>query len=144
VDDALHATRAALEEGILPGGGMALYQSANLYEKKSVKNEEEDKSFLAGQDLLIQSCKEPFRQILNNAGLSFHNVLSNIEKKSSEYANVGYDVRNKKFGDMFELGVIDPAKVSRCALENAVSAATMLLSADCSLIDIEQDILIDG
>lgn len=144
VDDALHATRAALEEGILPGGGMALYQSANLYERNSLKNEEEDKSFLAGKDLLVQSCKEPFRQILNNAGLSFHNVLSKIEKKSSEYANVGYDVRNKKFGDMFELGVIDPAKVSRCALENAVSAASMLLSADCSLIDIEQDILIES
>jgi chaperonin GroEL len=130
VDDALHATRAALEEGVLPGGGIALYQYASEYEK-SLNKESLDKSLIVGQDLLISACKEPFKQILNNASLSHHNILNKIEGH-----NVGYDVRNKKFGDMFDLGVIDPAKVARCALENAVSAATMLLSADCSLIDV--------
>ena len=94
---------------------------------------------LSGHDLLINACKEPFKQILNNAGVSHHSVLSDIQRESKDNPNVGYDVRNKKFGDMFELGVIDPAKVSRCALENAVSAATMLLLADCSLIEVNSD-----
>jgi len=139
VDDALHATRAALEEGVLPGGGMALFQAATIHENLINKKETQgkiDKEVLAGHDLLINACKEPFKQILNNAGLSHHNILSNIQKESRSNPNVGYDVRNKKFGDMFMLGVIDPAKVSRCALENAVSAATMLLLADCSLIEV--------
>ena len=138
VDDALHATRAALEEGVLPGGGIALYQLASLHENDIVKDEI-DKEVAAGHDLLINACKEPFKQILFNAGLSHHNILTNIQKKSESLSNAGYDVRNKQFGDMFELGVIDPAKVSRCALENAVSAATMLLSADCSLIEVKND-----
>ena len=138
VDDALHATRAALEEGVLPGGGMALYQAAAAFESK-LDHGDVDKNIAAGKDLLISACKEPFRQILSNAGLSHHNILTNIQKESKGVSNVGYDVRNKVFGDMFELGVIDPAKVSRCALENAISAATMLLSADCSLIEVKSD-----
>ena len=140
VDDALHATRAALEEGVLPGGGIALSQFASLHEKNITNLKDKnnnDKGFYAGHDLLISACKEPFKQILNNAGLSHHVILTDIEKESKKASNVGYDARNKKFGNMFELGVIDPAKVSRCALENAVSAATMLLSVDCSLIDLE-------
>ena len=138
VDDALHATRAALEEGVLPGGGIALYQLASLHES-SIVQEDIDKEAAAGHDLLINACKEPFKQILSNAGLSHHNILTNIQRRSESLSNVGYDVRNKQFGDMFELGVIDPAKVSRCALENAVSAATMLLSADCSLIEVKNE-----
>ena len=138
VDDALHATRAALEEGVLPGGGIALYQIASFYET-NIKQDEADKEVAAGHDLLINACKEPFKQILFNAGLSHHNILTNIQKSLNDSSNAGYDVRNKQFGDMFELGVIDPAKVSRCALENAVSAATMLLSADCSLIEVKND-----
>ena len=142
VDDALHATRAALEEGVLPGGGMALFRSAVAHENVMKKKETQDsldKGLLSGHDLLINACKEPFKQILNNAGVSHHSVLSDIQRESKDNPNVGYDVRNKKFGDMFELGVIDPAKVSRCALENAVSAATMLLLADCSLIEVNSD-----
>lgn len=142
VDDALHATRAALAEGVLPGGGMALFRAAMAHEHMMNKKETQDsldKGLLSGHDLLINACKEPFKQILNNAGVSHHSVLSDIQRESKDNPNVGYDVRNKKFGDMFELGVIDPAKVSRCALENAVSAATMLLLADCSLIEINSE-----
>lgn len=142
VDDALHATRAALEEGVLPGGGMALYQSVSAHEeslKLKSAQEDFDKSLLIGHDILIKACKEPFRQILKNAGLSHHEILADIQRESKHSSNVGYDVRNKKFGDMFELGVIDPSKVSRCALENAVSAATMLLIADCSLIEVNSE-----
>ena len=140
VDDALHATRAALDEGVLPGGGMALYQSVAEHEETinlSSVQKNYDKSLLIGHDILIQACKEPFKQILNNAGLSHHKIINEINEipTNNKYV-LGYDVRNKKFGDMFELGVLDPAKVSRCALENAVSAATMLLTVDCSLIDI--------
>ncbi len=138
VDDALHATRAALSEGVLPGGGMALYQFSKMYES-NMNSEDIDKEVLAGHDLLVNACKEPFRQILVNAGLSHHNILTNIHKNSESLTSAGYDVRNKQFGDMFELGVIDPAKVARCALENAVSAATMLLSADCSLIEVKTE-----
>lgn len=138
VDDALHATRAALEEGVLPGGGIALYQYARQHEKM-IDHDKNDKDVIAGHDLVISACKEPFRQILKNAGLSHHNILTNIHNHHESSSNVGYDVRNKEFGDMFDLGVIDPAKVARCAIENATSAATMLLSADCSLIEVKND-----
>ena len=104
-----------------------------------MNSEDIDKEVLAGHDLLVNACKEPFRQILANAGLSHHKILTNIHKNAESLTNAGYDVRNKHFGNMFELGVIDPAKVARCALENAVSAATMLLSADCSLIEVKTD-----
>ena len=108
VDDALHATRAALEEGVLPGGGIALYRLAQDLGDHDISKH--DKSFISGYRLLIEACLTPFRQILDNAGLSHHKVLN--ELKETE-AGFGYDVRNKKFGDMFELGVLDPAKVSR-------------------------------
>ena len=134
VDDALHATRAALEEGVLPGGGIALHRLANKVSNVDLTNH--DKSFIAGFRLLVDSCRSPFKQILNNAGLSHHKVLNELNDAK---ANFGYDVRHKNFGDMFELGVLDPAKVSRCALENAVSAATMLLMADCSMIEVNSE-----
>ena len=135
VDDALHATRAALEEGVLPGGGIALYRLASNLSELDISSQ--DKSFIAGFRLLSDACLTPFKQILDNAGLSHHKVLNELKECES---NFGYDVRHKEFGDMFELGVLDPAKVSRCAVENAVSAATMLLLADCSMIEVNTEI----
>jgi len=137
VDDALHATRAALEEGVLPGGGIALYSASKHQTLNESLEYSKDKNFIAGIRIMNDACKEPFKQILNNAGISHFNVLSEIEKFKNQ--NFGYDIRNKRVGDMFELGVLDPAKVSRCAIENAVSAATMLLSADCSLIEVNSE-----
>lgn len=134
VDDALHATRAALEEGVLPGGGIALHRLAETLVSHNFDNQ--DKSFIAGFRLLTEACLAPFKQILDNAGLSHHKVLNELKNCK---VNFGYDVRHKEFGDMFELGVLDPAKVSRCAVENAVSAATMLLLADCSMIEVNSD-----
>jgi len=134
VDDALHATRAALEEGVLPGGGIALYRLADKLREYSLSRY--DKSFIAGFRLLTEACLAPFQQILDNAGLSHHKVLNELKETDRKF---GYDVRHKKFGDMFELGVLDPAKVSRCAIENAVSAATMLLLADCSMIEVNSE-----
>jgi len=118
----------------LPGGGIALHRVSNDLQQYDVTAN--DKSFIAGFKLLAEACLTPFQQILDNAGLSHHKVLN--ELKETE-ANFGYDVRNKKFGDMFTLGVLDPAKVSRCAVENAVSAATMLLMADCSMIEVNTE-----
>lgn len=135
VDDALHATKAALEEGILPGGGISLYM---LGSEKLSPGADSDKSFMAGINILMEACKEPFKQILVNAGIQYQNTINEILKLNNGLST-GYDVRNKRFGDMHELGVLDPVKVSRCALENAVSAATMLLLADCSLIEVEND-----
>lgn len=134
VDDALHATRAALEEGVLPGGGIALHRLASNLNNHDITDY--DKSFIAGFRLLSDACLAPFQQILDNAGLSHHKVLNELKESKS---NFGYDVRHKKFGDMFELGVLDPAKVSRCAVENSVSAATMLLMADCSMIEVNTE-----
>ena len=134
VDDALHATRAALEEGVLPGGGIALYRLADKLREYTL--EKYDKSFVAGFRLLTEACMAPFQQILDNAGLSHHKVLNELKETSAEF---GYDVRHKKFGDMFTLGVLDPAKVARCAVENSVSAATMLLMADCSMIEVNSE-----
>jgi chaperonin GroEL len=134
VDDALHATRAALEEGVLPGGGIALYRLADKLREYTL--EKYDKSFVAGFRLLTDACMAPFQQILDNAGLSHHKVLNELKETSAEF---GYDVRHKKFGDMFTLGVLDPAKVARCAVENSVSAATMLLMADCSMIEVNSE-----
>ncbi len=134
VDDALHATRAALEEGVLPGGGLALHRIAQKL--NTIDLAKQDKSFVAGYRLMTEACLSPFKQILDNAGLSHHKVLNELKNSN---INFGYDARNKKFGDMFELGVLDPAKVSRCAVENAVSSATMLLLADCSLIEIQAE-----
>lgn len=137
VDDALHATKAAIEEGVIPGGGIALYRMGIL---PWVQEADSDKSYVAGINILREACKEPFKQILENAGIQHQTVLNKINSQPDcNELSTGYDVRNKVFGDMFELGVLDPAKVARCALENAVSAATMLLLADCSLIEVEND-----
>ena len=135
VDDALHATRAALEEGVLPGGGIALHRLSSRLSDIDIADH--DKSFIAGFRLLADACLTPFQQILDNAGLSHHKVLNELKETET---NFGYDVRNKKFGDIFDLGVLDPAKVSRCAVENAVSAATMLLMADCSMIEVNTEV----
>tara|TARA_B100000674_G_scaffold454616_1_gene427700 strand:- start:5651 stop:7270 length:1620 start_codon:yes stop_codon:yes gene_type:complete len=133
VDDALNATRAALQEGILPGGGIALakaslavIQNAKLVENSDVK---------AGMEIVARAIKYPFLQIIKNGAGRSDAIL---EKILSSTNTTGYDAKNKKIGDMYELGIVDPYKVVRCALENAVSAASMLLSVDCCLINVEQ------
>ena len=126
VDDALHATRAALEEGIVPGGGVSLvFASQNIKPNNSTEE--------AGYSIVKQACLAPLRQIIKNTGKSADLVIEKIcESESKEY---GYDARNEKYGDMFFLGVIDPLKVVRCALQNASSAATLLLTSDCAMIE---------
>jgi len=132
VDDALHATQAALEEGIIPGGGVALLSAS-----KNLNIENDDILFQAGGIVVVRSCESPIRQIVENTGGVPEIVITRIKDASIE--NFGYDASNGEFGDMFELGIIDPTKVAICALKNAASAACTLLSAGCSMVSEEID-----
>ena len=132
VDDALNATKAAMQEGILPGGGVALVRSSKLIDK--IIKKESDPSIISGMNILKKSILEPFKQIIRNGSNSPDSILSDIMKSKD---NIGYNSRNNQVGDMFDQGVLDPHKVVRCALENAVSSATMLLSVGCCMVDYE-------
>jgi chaperonin GroEL len=126
VDDALHATKAALEEGILPGGGIALLNAAMALVPKleSIENLDEQ----TGYDIVINACEQPFYKILGNAGLEI-DAIGDIESNIKEVGDVwhGYNPRKKSFVNMFDEGIIDPTKVARLALENASSVAGTLL-----------------
>jgi chaperonin GroEL len=126
VEDALHATKAALEEGVLPGGGIALCNAAMklTFEIEDVENEDERK----GYDIIINACEQPFFKILSNAGYN-KNDITDIEVKIKETGDEwdGYNPRADKYVNMFTEGIIDPTKVTRLALENAASVAGTLL-----------------
>jgi len=131
VDDALHATKAALEEGILPGGGVALLNAYKVLSKS--KNDGDLKEFtpseLAGYDILSQSISAPFKQILFNAGYDdgkIDGIVKNIDEKKDTW--YGYNSRKEDFSNMFKEGIIDPTKVTRLALENATSVASTMLT----------------
>ena len=126
VDDALHATRAAIEEGIVPGGGVALAVASRDIETSNPLE-------AAGYAIIKQACLEPLRQIVKNTGKSSDLVVEKIWESTE--VNFGYDAREEKFGDMFTLGIIDPLKVVRCALQNAASAATLLLTSECAMVE---------
>ena len=127
VEDALHATQAAVEEGILPGGGLALLRaSSKLKPNKSWGND-----FYAGYNMVLEAVKAPVWNISTNCGESPDLIIHRILEEDDF---VGYDAREKKFGNLLELGIIDPKKVVRCALENSVSAANSLLSVGCSVV----------
>lgn len=134
VDDALHATRAALEEGILPGGGIALVRAQQKLVKSARKESDDD--IRSGMLIVAKSLLEPFKQIIRNGNNSPEALLKEVMQKKS---TIGYDARLEKFGNMFDIGILDPHKVVRCALDNAASAASMLLSIGCCLIDIENE-----
>ena len=128
VDDALHATKAAIEEGILPGGGIALLQGA--YWLTYNMPEDEPKDQLIGYDIVVNACEQPFYKILTNAGYSQEEV-GNIEQRIKEEGDFwfGYNPREEDYFNMFKEGIIDPMKVTRLALENAASVAgTMLIT----------------
>jgi len=132
VDDALQATRAAVEEGIVPGGGIALQTIASNI---SVTPENEDQNF--GIQVVLKACKAPFRAILENAGKNAEAVAMQI-KAEGEGKNAGYDARNNKVVDMIDAGIIDPTKVTRTALELACSVAGTLLTTEC-VVSIEKE-----
>ena len=131
VDDALHATRAALDEGIVPGGGVALLKAKSKF--NSLKDSDKDE--LLGSEILLKAIEKPFIQILLNAGLDkYHNILSNVENDF-----LGYNIQTREYVDMVEEGIIDPTKVTRTALENAVSIAGTMLITECTIVDDPED-----
>jgi chaperonin GroEL len=138
LDDALSATRAAIEEGILPGGGVALIRAADNLSSR-IKNGEirVSEEEMVGVKILMDACESPLQSILNNAGLSFDVIKKEIAASTNSF--YGYDARNNKYCDMIESGIIDPTKVTRAALENAVSIAGMMLTTECTLIEENPD-----
>ncbi len=130
VDDALHATRAAMQEGIVSGGGVALVSASKLISSEC----EEDN---AGYTIIKNACLEPMKQIVSNSGLSADLIVGKILEKNKTF--YGYDARTEQFGDMFELGIIDPLKVVRCAMQNASSAAALLLTSECAMVENDEN-----
>lgn len=131
-DDALHATRAAIEEGIIPGGGVAYIRAINCL--KGLKGENEDQKI--GIDIVRRALEEPLRQIANNAGKEGSVVVNTVKKGKGDF---GYNARMDIFQNLIEAGVIDPTKVARVALENAASIAGMLLTTECVLAEIKEE-----
>lgn len=128
VDDALAATRAAIEEGIVPGGGVALLRSVSAIEKLKLKGDE-----ALGVQLIRNVLEMPLRMIAENAGLDGSVVANNVRKSTD--AGYGYDALNEKYGDMFDMGIVDPAKVVRSALQNGASVAVLLMTTDSIIVE---------
>ena len=129
IEDALNATRAAVEEGIVPGGGTAYVNALPAIAKLLDETEGDVKT---GVKIVLRALEEPVRQIAANAGLDGSVICEKIKNSTP---GTGYDALNDKYVDMFEAGIVDPAKVTRSALENAVSIASMLLTTECAVID---------
>ncbi len=127
VEDALHATRAAVEEGIVPGGGVALLRAAPALEKIKLTGDEK-----IGAKIIQRAIEEPIRQLVENGGLEGSVI---VEKIKNEKSNIGFDVAKNKITDMVEDGVMDPVKVTRTALENAASISSLLLTTECVIVD---------
>jgi len=137
VEDALNATKAAVEEGIVPGGGVALLRSQKALDEliKKMKEEGADEDEIIGVNIVRRAVEEPMKQIANNAGLE-GSVIVEGAKKLEE--NKGYDAASLQFVDMFEAGVIDPTKVVRSAIQNAASVAGLMITTECGIVEIPE------
>jgi len=132
VDDALNATRAAIEEGIIPGGGVAYLRAIEVLEK--IKGDNEDQN--TGIAIIKRALEEPIRQIVENAGVEGSVVVQKVKEGKGDF---GYNAQKNKYENLYESGVIDPTKVTRIALENAASIAGMFLTTECVLADEKED-----
>ena len=132
VDDALHATRAAVEEGIVAGGGVALIRAQNTLGKITTTNLDQT----TGIQIVAKAIEAPLRTIVLNAGGEGSVVINNVLEGKKNY---GYDAKSETYVDMLKAGIIDPKKVTRIALENAASVAGMILTTECALVDIKED-----
>lgn len=128
VEDALHATRAAVEEGIVPGGGVALIRAKLAIKDLKGANDEQN----AGIKIVLRAMEEPLRQIVANAGDEPSVVVNNVANGEGNY---GYNAQTGEYGDLVEMGVLDPTKVTRTALQNAASVASLILTTDCMVAD---------
>lgn len=132
VDDALHATRAAVEEGIVPGGGTSFIRAIAGLENLVGENEDEN----TGIQIIRRALEEPLRQIVTNAGMESSIIVQKVKEGKDDF---GYNARTETYENLIKSGVIDPTKVSRVALENAASVASMILTTECSLVDIPEE-----
>ena len=131
VEDALHATRAAVEEGIIPGGGVALLRAVESLKKLKIDAEQ-----AVGVDIMIRALEAPIRQICANAGMEPSIVVQKIREGKGDF---GIDARNGEYGKLFEAGIIDPTKVARVAVQNAASIAGMILTTEAAVTEIPED-----
>jgi chaperonin GroEL len=132
VDDALHATRAAVEEGIVPGGGVSLIRIADKVRDK-VETANHDQ--VVGVNLTLRALEEPFRKIVANAGVEPSVVLSRVREKKGSF---GYNAQTEEYGDMLDMGIIDPTKVTRSALQNAASIAGLMITTEVMVSDLPE------
>jgi len=132
VEDALHSTRAAVEEGVVPGGGVALIRARSAIDKIKVANDEQR----IGVDILKRALEEPLRQIVSNAGEEASVILNSVADGKGNY---GYNAASGEFGDMIEMGILDPTKVARSALQNAASVAGLLLTTEAMVAEIPKE-----
>jgi chaperonin GroEL len=132
VDDALHATRAAVEEGIVAGGGVALVRAKSVLEKLTTDNLDET----TGIQIVARAIEAPLRTIVENAGGEGSVVVAKVIEGKKDF---GYDAKSEAYVDMLKAGIIDPKKVTRVALENAASVSGMILTTECALVDIKED-----
>lgn len=132
VEDALSATRAAVEEGTVPGGGVAYIRA--IAELDSLKGETDDET--TGIEIIKRALEEPLRQIVANSGKEGAVVVQKVRDGKADF---GYNARTDKYENLYETGVIDPAKVTRVALENAASIAGMFLTTECVITDIKEE-----
>ena len=132
VEDALHATRAAVEEGIVAGGGVALLRARDAIANVKGENHDQD----AGVKIVLRAIEEPLRQIVSNAGVEPSVVVNNVLGGKGNY---GFNAANETYGDMVEMGVLDPTKVTRSALQNAASVAGLMLTTDCMVSELPKE-----
>ena len=132
VEDALNATRAAVEEGIVPGGGTALLRCQSAIEKLDVGEEQQ-----AGVSIIRRALEEPIRQIANNAGLEGSIVVEKV--RTGKGATFGYNAATDTYTDLIEDGIIDPTKVVRTALQNAASVASLMLTTEAVIVEKKED-----
>jgi chaperonin GroEL len=133
VEDAMHATRAAVEEGIVPGGGVALVRCQSALDELKFKNDDEE----TGAEIVRRALEEPLRQIVANSGEEGAIVVGKI--RDSKDNNYGYNAQTDKFEDLVKAGVIDPTKVTRTALQNAASIAALMLTTEALVSDVPED-----
>jgi len=132
VDDSLHATRAAIEEGIVPGGGVAYIRAISAIDK--LKGDNEDQT--TGIEIVKRAIEEPLRQIAVNAGKEGAVVVQNVKAGKGDY---GYNAQTDNYENLYTSGVIDPAKVARVALENAASVAGMFLTTEAVVVEAKEE-----
>jgi chaperonin GroEL len=138
VEDAMHATRAAVEEGIVPGGGVALVRASRVLEKFDVnKDGAGDADEQIGVNIVRRALEEPLRQIVQNAGKEGAVVVERVKSEKNE--NIGFNAASEVFEDLVKAGVIDPAKVTRTALQNAASIAGLMLTTEAMVSEIPED-----